>query len=475
MAETTPEAKEQRESMTTTPKKDRPPGPRGLPLIGNAGQAGRGLFEFITENARTYGDVVYFEIVNEPFYQLNHPDDIESVLVENNQQFSKGHLNRELLNPVFGTGLFTSERETWRDQRHLIQPLFHPDQIAVYGNIMTECTERMLDEWSDEKRIDVHEAMKGFTLEIVARALFGVDIRRDIRSIGRTLDIILRYIDSTSNLLLPSWAPLPRNRRYRRAITELESIVDRIITERRTGTEGDDVVSKLLAAENERGGRMSTRQLRDEVMTFLIAGHETTAATLTYAWYLLATHPGVEQRLVGELATVLDGDSPSVAEVSKLTFTDHVITETMRLFPPANRIHREPVEDVVIRGYQISAGATVVLPQWVVHRDPRWYRDPLAFYPERWTDEFRTRLPRLAYFPFGAGPRRCIGDRFARLEAILVLATILQRYHLELPPETSLQVEPAVTTRPKHPLWMTVHERTELPLGGRKSDAKSAW
>jgi cytochrome P450 len=175
-------------------------------------------------------------------------------------------------------------------------------------------------------------------------------------------------------------------------------------------------------------------------MTFLIAGHETTAVALTYAWYLLATHPGVEQRLIGELATVLDGDSPSMTEVSELTFTDHVITETMRLFPPANRIHREPVEDVVIRKYQIPAGATIVLPQWVVHRDPRWYRDPPAFYPERWIDEFRTQLPRLAYFPFGAGPRRCIGDRFARLEATLVLATILQQYHLELPPETSLQV-----------------------------------
>lgn len=455
--------------MTITPTNDRPPGPRGLPLLGSASQAGQDFFKFITENARTYGDVVYFEIVNEPFYQLNHPDDIESVLVENNQKFSKGHLNQELLTPVLGTGLFTSEGETWRDQRHLLQPLFHPDQITMYGTIMTECTERMLAEWSDEQQIDVLEAMKGLTLEIVARSLLGVDIRQDIRTIGRTLNIILRYIDSNSNLLLPSWAPTPGNRRYRQAITELESIVDRIITERRTGTEGVDVVSKLLAAENERGEQISTRQLRDEVMTFLIAGHETTAVTLTYALYLLATYPAAEQRLVEELATVLDGDSPSVAEVSDLTFTDHVITETMRLFPPASRIHREPVDDVMIQGHQIPAGATVVLPQWVVHRDPRWYRDPLAFHPERWSDEFRTRLPRLAYFPFGTGPRRCIGDRFARLEATLVLATILQRYHLELSPETSLQVEAAVTTRPKQSVWMTIHERAELsPEDGRK-------
>lgn len=459
--------------MQSTPKKDRPPGPRGVPLIGSASQAAQDYFEFITENARKYGDVVYFEIVNEPFFQLNHPDDIESVLVENNQQFSKGRLNQELLTPVFGTGLFTSEGETWRDQRHLIQPLFQPERISVYGNIMTECTERLLEEWTNEKRIDVHETMKGLTLEIVARSLLGVDIRRDIRTIGRNLNVVLRYIDSTSNLLLPSWAPTPGNRRYRRAITELESIVDRIITERRTGTDGTDVVSKLIATEDERDERMNTRQLRDEVMTFLIAGHETTAATLTYAVYLLAKHPEAEQRLVEELVTVLDGDSPSIAEGSELTFTDRVITETMRLFPPANRIHREPAEGVVIRGHPIPAGATVVLPQWVVHRDPRWYRDPLAFHPERWTDAFQTQLPRLAYFPFGAGPRRCIGDRFARLEATLVLATILQRYHLELSPETSLTVEAAVATRPKQSVWMTVRERVDLsPIGGCGPEAK---
>lgn len=463
MTETNPEAEEQRESITTHPTKDRPPGPRGLPLIGSASRAGQDFFGFITENARTYGDVVYFEIINEQFYQLNHPDDIESVLVENNQQFAKGHLNQELLAPVLGTGLFTSEGETWRNQRHRIQPLFHPDRITVYGDIMLECTERMLEEWADKKQINVHEAMKGLTLEIVAQALLGVDIRRDIRSIGRNLDIILRYVESTSNLLLPSWAPTPGNRRFQRAITELESIVERIIDERRTETDGVDIVSRLVAAEDERGESMSTHQLRDEVMTFLIAGHETTAVALTYTWYLLATHPEIEQRLVEELTTVLDGDPPSMDEVSGLTFTDRVITESMRLFPPVNRIHREPVEDVVISGHQIPAGATVVLPQWVVHRDPRWYQDPLAFHPDRWTDEFRSELPHLAYFPFGAGPRRCIGDRFARLEATLVLATALQQYHLELPPEMSLDVEAAVTTRPKQSLWMNVYEREEIP------------
>lgn len=445
--------------MTDTRKMDRPPGPGGLPLIGNASEAGRGLLEFFTENARTYGDVVYFEIVDVPFYQLNHPDDIEAVLVDENQEFVKGRLNQEVLAPVVGTGLFTSEGETWHEQRRRIQPSFQPDQIAVYGDIMTECTERTLDEWSGERRIDVHEAMKELTLEIDAQTLLGVDLRRDVRAIGRNLDVVLGYIDSVPNLLLPSWAPTPGNRRFYRAVAELEAIVERIIDERRTGADGVDVVSKLLAAADERGEPMSTRQLRDELMTFLIAGPGTTAVTLTYAWYLLSTHPVVEQRLLEELATVLDGDPPSAEEVSDLTFTEQVITETMRLFPPANRIHREPADDVVIGGHRIPAGGNLVLPQWVVHRDPRWYPNPLAFHPERWTDEFRAGLPPLAYFPFGAGPRQCIGDRFAHLEATLVLATALQRYHLELPPETSLEVEAAVTTRPKQPVWMTVYER----------------
>lgn len=204
---------------------------------------------------------------------------------------------------------------------------------------------------------------------------------------------------------------------------------------------------------------MSTRQLRDQVMTFLGAGHETTALALTYTCYLLATHPGVEQRLVEELTTVLDGTPPSMDEVSDLPFTERVVTESLRLYPPAYDIHREPVEDVVIGGYHIPAGVTVSLPPWVVHRDPRWYSDPLAFRPDRWTDEFRAELPRLAYFPFGAGPRRCIGDRFALLETTVVLATILQRCHLELCPETSLEVEAVITTRPKRPIWMKVHER----------------
>ena len=446
--------------MRTSSATRRPRGPQGRPLVGNALQAHGRALEFMTELAQTYGDVVYYEFLTEPIYQLTHPDDIESVLVTNNQQFVKSHLTRDVLGPVVGTGLFTSEGTRWRDQRQLVQPVFEPKEIATYAGLMVECAERSLETWTDGDRIDVHGELLGLTLDVVARALLGVDIRRDVETIGRNLEVVLGYLGSVEYHVRPEWAPTPGNRRFKRALAELDAIVDRLITERRSDPDGDDVLSRLLAATDERGEPTSTTQLRNEVMTFLVAGHETTALALTYTCYLLSTHPEAEGHLVDELATILDGRPPSLEDASDLTYTEQVVTESLRLYPPASQLHREPLEDVVVGGCRIPAGATVALPQWVVHRDPRWYPDPLAFRPERWTDEFRAELPRFAYFPFGGGPRRCIADRFALLEATLVLATIFQRYHLELRPETTFAVESSVTTRPKHPVWMTVHERT---------------
>ena len=433
----------------------RPPGPRGLPLLGNGLEQARRPLEFFTENARTYGDVVYWELINEPIYQLNHPDTIESVLVTHNERFIKGHVFQEYLRPILGRGLLNSEGERWRAQRHRMQPLFHPDQIAAYATIMVDATERRLDRWSNGARIDINEEMMGITLEIVARALLGVDIRREIDMIGDHVAVILGYVDSLSRQLMPPWAPTPSRRRFERSLEALEAIVYRIIDERKRDASGTDVVSRLIAGDEETS--MDDRQLRDEVMTFFLAGHETTALALTYTWYLLATHPDVEARLRTELESVV-GDEPLTQEITRdLPYADQVITESLRLYPPVATVLREPVEDVRIDGYRIPAGATIWLPQWVVHRDPRWYPDPLAFNPDRWSTAFKADLPHGAYFPFAAGPRRCIGDRFARLEALLVLATILQRYHLELRPETIFEIDPAITSRLANPIEMTVH------------------
>lgn len=449
--------------MAPTDQPNRPPGPAAKPLLGNALQAHPSVLDFLTENARTYGDVVHWTVFGEPIYQLNHPEHVEEVLVERNTEFRKSHLTRDVLGPVVENGLFTSEGDLWRRQRRLIGPLFHPDQIARYGDVMVDRTERRLDGWQDGDRIDVHDEMMALTVEIVAETLLGVDLSRDIRTIGRNLETVLEHLGSVWFHLRPSWLPTPANRRFERAVDQLETIVYRIIEERRSEAGGEDVVSRLVAAGDEEGEPMPIEQMRDEVMTFLIAGHETTALALTYSLYLLATHPAAEARLVEELHDELDGDPPTTDTVGDLAFTDRVVTEALRLYPPVSRVHREPVEDVVIDGYDIPAGATISLPQWVVHRDPRWYPDPLAFQPGRWTGELREGLPGIAYFPFAAGPRRCVGDQFARLEARLALATILQRFHLEVRPETSLEVEAAVSTRPTDPVWATVRERGDPP------------
>jgi len=435
-----------------------PPGPTGLPGIGCALESRRAL-EFLLENRRNYGDVVYYQFFTESIYQLNHPDDIESVLVTNNQAFTKSHLTKDVLGPVAGEGLFTSDGDLWREQRQRIQPAFHPDQIAVYADLMVDAIDRRLSTWTPGDQVDINQEMRAVTLDVVARALLGAEVETEIERIGTSLDTIFGRLGSAWHHLLPGWVPTPGNRRFERALSSLEAVVDDIIAERRTNPDGDDVLSRLLAAEFSGGEPMSRRQLRDEVMTFLVAGHETTAQALTFTCYLLATHPDVETTLVQELEAELDGSDPTMAVMDELPYTERVITESLRLYPPASDIHREPVDGIDIRGYQIPPGATIATPPWVVHRDPRWYDEPDAFRPGRWTDDFRAALPRLAYFPFGAGPRRCVGERFALMEATLVLAALYQNYHLELDSETTFEVESAVTTRPKHPIRMTVQDR----------------
>ncbi|WP_254542966.1 cytochrome P450 [Halomarina pelagica] len=443
----------------------RPPGPDGLPILGNTVAYARDPFGFTTRAAEEHGDVVYIETAGRPFYQLTHPDDIEYVLVHNNGNYVKGALFQRLLGPVTGRGLLNSEGETWRRQRHLVQPAFHPDRIARYAGTMTDYAERMLDSWGDGERRDVHEDMMGLTLEIVADALFGVDIRDEAPSVGRALDVVMEHSEDVYDLYVPDRVPTPSRWRYRRAVETLDEVVYDIIDERRSAG-GDDVISMLAAAIDERGRGMSDEQLRDEVMTLLLAGHETTALALSFTWYLLAQYPSVEGRLVDELDRVLaDGGGigrarvPTLADLDDLGYAERVIRESMRLYPPVHGIVREPVEDDEIGGYRVPAGVTVSMPQWAVHRDPRWYDDPMAFRPERWTPDFEASLPSYAYFPFGGGPRRCVGDRFALLEARLVLATVARRYHLELPPSTDLDLLASITTRPKDGVEMVVHER----------------
>ncbi|MBX0297006.1 cytochrome P450 [Haloarcula nitratireducens] len=438
-----------------------PPGPSGLPLVGAMPKSILGGLEFNERMLEEYGDVVHWTDPSGDVFQLNHPDDIGHVLVHNNTNYRKGEQFQQLLGPLTGNGILNSEGEEWRRNRHLVQPAFHPDRIQTYAEMMTEETGRMLDEWSDGETRSIHEDMMELTLRIVTRALFGVDIDEYVDDIETAVNEFLPATSSLPNALLPEDVPLPSRWRMRRARETLDDVVDDIIRQKRADPGGDDVISMLLAAGDEDGQSMSEEQIRDEAITLIVAGHETTAVSLTYTTYLLAQHPEIESKLVDELELVLDNEVPTMSDLPELTYTEQVVKESMRLFPPVPGIIREAKTADEISGYTIPAGSKVLLNQWVVHRDSRWYDDPLAFEPERWTREFEQSLPSLAYFPFSAGPRRCIGDRFAMLEARLLLAMIYQNYHLELTSDRNLEVLQTITSRPKDDVSVTVRRRTE--------------
>ncbi|WP_415381790.1 cytochrome P450 [Halosimplex sp. TS25] len=436
----------------------RPPGPSGRPVVGSLFEFLRDEYAFRERCAREYGDLAYYEVLGTPFYQVNSPEGIEHVLVHNNGNYVKGELFQESLGPVLGNGLLNSEGEFWRRQRHLIGPAFEPDRIAEYAETMVERSEQTAAQWRDGAVRDVNEDMMELTLEIVADALFGVDVGRDVNTVASSLQVVMDYQEGFSADMLPVDVPTPGKFRLQRAIDDLESVVYRIVDERARNP-GDDVVSRMLAVEDESGEGMSREQIRDEVMTLLLAGHETTALALTFTTLLLAQHPSVEERLLAELDEHLGGDPPTVGDVRNLPYLENVVKESMRLYPPVPAIVREAVGRDEIAGYTIPEGSTLSINQWTVHRDPDLYDDPMAFRPDRWTDEMEQSLPRLAYFPFSAGPRRCVGDRFAMLEAKVVLATLLQRYHLELVSDPSLDLVATITARPRNPVLMRVHER----------------
>jgi cytochrome P450 len=437
-----------------------PPGPKGHFLIGNALDVLRNPFEFAVGLAREHGDVVRFRIGSLDFCMLSHPDDIEYVLRGNHRAFSKDKGTR-LLSSLLGDGLLTSAGEVWRRARRLSQPAFQLDQLQKYTEVMVSCADRMLAQWKSRQRRDVHVDMMKLTLEIVAQTLFSASVAGKAHIVGEAMDVVMKYFASVVSIIpWLSRLPLPANLRYWRAIKQLDEIVYDTIAQRRAGkTHGDDLLARLLAAQDDDGSRMTDRQLRDELVTLFLAGHETTALALSFTFYLLAAHPETDARLAVELDEVLQGRLPTYADIPRLRYTEWVVKESMRLYPPAPSIGREALEDCELGGYFIPKGTQLALVQWVVHRDPRWFEDPESFKPERWDNDLAKRLPRCAYFPFGDGPRICIGYQFAMMEAVLVLATIAQRFRLELAPDFKLRLLHSVTLRPKGGVRMVINDR----------------
>ena len=430
-----------------------PPGPRGHLLFGSGSNFARDQLGFYTACAREYGDFVPVRFGPRRAALVYHPDAIEEILVTRNRDFIKSPGVR-LLAQLLGNGLLLSEGAVWLRQRRLVQPAFHRQRVAAYGEVMIDYTARRVEQWKDGDVIDAHAEMMALTQAIVAKTLFDADVSDQSYAIAQTLNVLFEDFGGRLGSLLqylPDWFPAPANLRRGRAVRRLDEVVYRMIEERRRSDEDrGDLLSILLHAQDaDDGTRMTPRQVRDEVMTLFLAGHETTAVALSWAWYLLAQYPEVDARLADELRTGVGERAPSVTDLPKLKYAEMIINESMRLYPAAYGLGRQAAKRTEVTGYPLARGTIVIIPTWVVQRDARWFDDPETFRPERWADDLARRLPRYAYFPFGGGPRQCIGNGFATMEAVLLLATIAQRFRLTLEPGQRIRPVPYVTLRPE--------------------------
>ncbi len=431
------------------------PGPKGLPVLGSIPEVRSDPLAFFSRVAREYGDVVRLNLI-EHVHLLNHPDHVKHVLQDNHLNYEKG-FGYARMEPLVGKGLLTSNGDFWKRQRRLAQPAFHRQRIAGFSELMTRHTASMFERWKAHPQgqpIDAHEEMMRLTFGIVGDALFTMDLLGEAEVTGKALSTALKIIDDRFRqfFVTPKAIPTPENLRLYRAIDVLEKLVNGIIEQRRAGPgQHQDLLSMFMEIQDaDTGERMTDRQLRDEVMTMVLAGHETTANALAWTWLLLSQHPEVERKLHDEVSRVLEGRVPTIADLPRLEYTTRVINESMRLYPPAWFTSRMAMEEDVIGGFRIPAGSTVLLLPYLGHRDPRFWDNPEGFDPDRFSPEATAARPKLAYFPFSAGPRMCIGFSFATMEMQLVLAMVVQRYRLDLVPGTRVEPEPQVTLRPKH-------------------------
>jgi cytochrome P450 len=436
-----------------------PPGPPGHFLLGHLPELRRDLLGLYERCGREYGDLSLLRFGLRKIYLVSHPDLVEQVLTSRN--FVKHYalrMNRRLL----GNGLLTSEGDFWLRQRRLMQPAFLRDRVLSYAPDMVASGERRAAMWRDGETRDVHADMRGLTMEIAARALFGATVEGQGPVVARALQAVMDSFTSRlfSLLHLPESFPTPANLRAWWAMRRLNRIIYDIIGQRRASGERDDLLSILLHARDEQtGAGMTDRQLRDEAMTLFLAGHETTALALTYSLYLLARHPAVADELAAELSEVL-GDRPATAaDLPRLRFAEMVVTEAMRLYPPAYAVGRQAVEACELGGYRVPAGQTVLMMQWLIHRDGRFYDEPERFHPRRWDGDLHRRLPKYAYFPFGGGPRVCIGNTFAMVEAVLLLACLCRRWRFVWPHDGPVELRPRMTLGPAGPVEMVVRRR----------------
>jgi cytochrome P450 len=447
--------------------------------------------------AREYGDIVFYRFMDFPIYVLFHPQHVEQVLLGKTGNFVKGMTARS--NPeLFGNGLLTSDGDFWRRQRRLSNPAFHRESIARYAEITVEEATNLADAWKPGETRNIHNDMMNATLRIVLRSLFGTQLAEHMKIIEPALEAIMASSAGFNSIAFFLRIPTPARKQHFLGVEKLNKVVYELIARGReklqnaapsahgTGPQpagapaaaAKDLLTLLLTARDDEGNSMSDQQLRDEVITLLLAGHETTALNLSWSWYLLAEHPEVERKLHAELDAVLGGRLPTASDLAKLPYTDKVIRETLRLYPPAWRIFRQTEEAFQVGEYTLPAGSNIVLSQWVTQRDPRWFPEPERFIPERWNEEAAAKLPRFAYFPFGGGPRVCIGAGFAMMEATLLLATIAQRFRFRLAANQRVTPMASITLRPRNGIRARLEERANARVPrarGNEAKANTAW
>ena len=413
--------------------------------------------------ARDYGELAYFRLGRQHVYLVSSPDWVREILVNNQANFTKSRiLQRARI--LLGEGLLTSEGQQHVRQRRLVQPGFHRERLASYASVMSAYAVRLRERWNPGDTVDVAEEMMRLTLSIVGKTLFSADIEAAASDIGASMTTVLKMFRM---LMMPfseyfEKLPLPSIRRFEKAREHLDATIYGLIRERReSGRDAGDLLSMLLLAQDDESGSMTDQQVRDEALTLLLAGHETTAQALTWTWYLLSQNPACEQRLHREIDSVLQGRVPDFEDLPRLPYTEMIFAEALRLYPPAWAIGRRAVADFELGGTRIAGHSICILSPYVVHRDARWFPDPERFDPERWTPEARESRPKFSFFPFGGGSRVCIGERFAWMEGILTLATFAQKWKLRLAPGQRVEPLPLITLRTKHGMRMIVEPRSK--------------
>jgi cytochrome P450 len=442
-----------------------PAGPKGLPLVGNVIQFQRDPLAFMRGTQRQFGNMARLHLGNETVVAFFRPEHVRYFLMEHPRNFIKPNLGAGAnLKAFLGDGLLTSDGDFHRQQRRLVQPAFHKKRVEGYANVMVQFTQEMLETWQAGTQLDMSQSMQQLTLRIILKSLFNIDSPAQVATLGHAFNTVINNSRRRYGALarIERHLPLARNQRRDMGVRTIDDIVYELITQRRAeGRDMGDVLSMLLEAQDE-GNTMTDKQVHDQVLTFVAAGHETAQNTLSWTFYLLSQHPTVCDKLLAELQTVLAGRAPAVADLANLPYLEWVINESWRIYPPAWIQGRRAIEAYDLDGYHFPANTVALISQWVTHNLPDIWGDPENFRPERWNPASGQKVPQGAYFPFGGGPRICIGMPFAEMETKLLLASILQRYTPRLVPGFPVVLQPRVTLRPKHGMLMILEAAPKL-------------